>query len=116
MRMNANGNMPPKNCASYDTTTFTEIVPVLADVLQHDKKHGVRLEALNSLAKIRPVTTLAGRAIEKAAVDDDTLRQFRLQAKTHLPKYHLALAALKKSEAAPKTTNEPPLAGPSLFP
>src|SRR4051812_16673620 len=30
----------------YDPAVFSEIVPVLADVLQHDKKHNVRLEAL----------------------------------------------------------------------
>src|ERR1043165_2000256 len=38
----------------YDTVVFTEIVPVLADVLKHDKKQSVRVEALTSLTKIRP--------------------------------------------------------------
>ena len=120
----------------YDSTTFTEIVPVLADVLKNDKKHGVRTEALTSLTKIRPASALAAQAIEKAAADDDTLR-VRLQAKAALPKYHLVLSLAKKSEPAPgkKTTGEPPLIespapmppgvsapakkpmeGPSLFP
>ncbi len=49
----------------YDATVFTEIVPVLADVLLLDKKMNVRLEALNSLARIRPVSTTAGRAWKK---------------------------------------------------
>jgi hypothetical protein len=94
----------------YDSVTFTEIVPVLADVLKNDKKVGVRLEALNSLAKIRPVTTLAGQAIEKAASEDDTLR-LRWQAKAALAKYQLAGYSAKKSEPAKgKTTEEPPLA------
>jgi hypothetical protein len=120
----------------YDTTTFTEIVPVLADVLKNDKKHGVRAEALTSLTKIRPASALAAQAIEKAAADDDTLR-VRLQAKAALPKYHLIMSLAKKSEASPekKTSGEPPLIespqpmppgvaapmkkpmeGPSLFP
>src|SRR5207248_9308794 len=48
----------------YDTKTFTEIVPTLVDVLANDKKQGVRLEALNSLARLRPVTQAAGHALE----------------------------------------------------
>src|SRR5215468_10290732 len=50
----------------YDIGTFAEIVPVLADVLRTDKKQSVRVEALNSLIKIRPVTPIAAQAIEKA--------------------------------------------------
>lgn len=99
----------------YDTATFTEIVPVLVDVLKNDKKLNVRLEALNSLAKIRPVSTMAGQAIEKAAADDEAFR-VRMQAKASLPKYHLAGYTTKKSEPAKKIepakkkpTDEPPL-------
>ena len=40
----------------YDARTFTEIVPVLVDVLHNDKKSNVRLEALNSLSRLRPVS------------------------------------------------------------
>ena len=43
----------------YDATTFSEIVPVLVDVALHDKKSNVRMEALTSLARIRPVTPMA---------------------------------------------------------
>ncbi len=99
----------------YDTATFTEIVPVLVDVLKSDKKMSVRLEALGSLAKIRPVSTLAGQAIEKAAADDESIR-VRLQARTALPKYHLAGYTSKKSDPAPakkKQTDEPPV-GPTI--
>ena len=94
----------------YDAATFTEIVPVLVDVLLHDKKLNVRLEALGSLTKIRPVTSMAGHAIEKAAADDESWR-VRLQAKTSLPKYHLA-GYTKKIDPAPtkkKPTDEPPV-------
>src|ERR1019366_3532294 len=58
----------------YDATTFTEIVPVLVDVVLHDKKVNVRHEAVNSLGKIRPVNALAGHALEKAAADDESWR------------------------------------------
>lgn len=95
----------------YDTATFNEIVPVLVDVLKNDKKMNVRLEALGSLAKIRPVSTQAGQALEKAAADDDSWR-VRLQAKSVLPKYHLAGYTSKKSEptvAKKKQTDEPPV-------
>ena len=95
----------------YDSATFTEIVPVLVDVLQQDKKMNVRLEALNSLAKIRPVSARAGQAIEKAAAADESWR-VRLQAKTSLPKYHLAGYSSRKSDPAPvkkTSTSEPPL-------
>jgi HEAT repeats len=98
----------------YDTTTFAEIVPVLADVLKNDKKQSVRSEALTGLVKIRPATALAAHAIEKAAAEDDALR-IRLTAKAALPKYHLALSLTKKSEPAAKTkgTEEPPLVTPA---
>lgn len=102
----------------YDTAVFTEIVPVLADVLLQDKKVSVRLEALGSLAKIRPVSAQAGKAIEKAAADDDSLR-VRLQAKTALPKYHLAGYSSKTPPPPAKgtvQTAEPPLAAPKVQP
>jgi hypothetical protein len=94
----------------YDVKTFTEIVPVLADVLLHDKKQAVRSEALTSLAKIRPVSTLAGQAMEKAAAEDEALR-IRWQAKTALPKYYLAGYSSRRPDpppAAKKQTGEPP--------
>jgi HEAT repeats len=103
---------------NYDATTFTEIVPVLVDVLQHDKKASVRFEAVNSLAKIRPVSTLAGQALEKAAADDEAWR-VRLHAKTVLPKYHLAGYSSKKADtvtAKKPPTAEPPIANPPANP
>lgn len=93
----------------YDANTFTEIVPVLADVLKNDKKSNVRLEALNSLAKIRPVSATAGQAIERAAAEDDTWR-IRWTAKTSLTRYHLAGYVSRKTEPMKgKVTEEPPL-------
>jgi hypothetical protein len=94
----------------YDVKTFTEIVPVLADVLLHDTKQTVRSEALTSLSRIRPVSNLAGQAMEKAAAEDESLR-VRWQAKTALPKYYVAGYLTRKAEPAPaksKQTDEPP--------
>jgi hypothetical protein len=102
----------------YDSATFTEIVPVLVDVLQQDKKMNVRLEALASLAKIRPVSARAGQAIEKAAAEDESWR-VRWQAKTSLPKYHLAGYSSGKNDPTPvkkTSTQEPPLAVPQTAP
>jgi len=102
----------------YDATKFTEIVPVLVDVLKHDKKLSVRLESLGSLSRIRPVSTLAGQAIEKAAAEDESWR-VRLQAKTSLPRYHLAGYSSKRVEPTPatrKTTTEPPRSNPRPTP
>lgn len=94
----------------YDASTFTEIAPVLADVLRNDPKMSVRLEALNNLARIRPVHPLAVPAIEKAAHDDESWR-VRWQAKTSLPKLQLTGLMTKKGDPGSKksTGNEPPL-------
>src|SRR5260370_5027307 len=99
----------------YDAKTFTEIVPVLIDVLHNDKKTNVRMEALNSLYRVRPVSQPAGQAIEHAASSDESLR-VRLQAKTALLKYHLAgYSSSNKNEPSvfQPTTQEPPLADPA---
>jgi hypothetical protein len=95
----------------YDTMTFTEIVPVLADVALHDKKPNVRIEALTSLARIRPVNPIAGQTLEASAASDETLR-VRVHAKAALPKYHLAGYAPVKNappQSKKKQTDEPPI-------
>lgn len=100
----------------YDPKTFTEIVPVLIDVLHNDKKTGVRLEALNSLYRLRPVSQAAGQAMEHTAANDESLR-VRLQAKSTLLKYHIAgYSSSGKSEPVQPTTQEPPLADPAGLP
>jgi hypothetical protein len=84
---------------------------VLADVALHDKKPNVRVEALTSLARIRPVSQLAGQTLEKAAAEDENLR-VRLHAKTALPKYHLAGYSTRRAEPPTlkkKQTEEPPV-------
>jgi hypothetical protein len=101
---------------NFDARTYAEIVPVLVDVAQSDQKAAVRQEALNSLARLRPISQPAGQALERAAAHDESWR-IRFQAKSALVKYHLAgySSSSKGDPAAPVrnvTTAEPPLADP----
>jgi hypothetical protein len=101
----------------YDAKTFTEIVPVLIDVLGHDKKSSVRLEALSSLAHLRPISQAAGQALEHSATSDESLR-VRLHAKSALLKYHIAGYSANKNEPSvlQPTMQEPPLGDPNVAP
>ncbi len=92
----------------YDSVAFSEIVPVLVDALHQDKKLTVRLEAVNSLARIRPIHPLAGAALDRAAQHDESWR-VRWQAKTSLTKLNLVGIVSKKIDAKGNSI-EPPLA------
>src|SRR5262245_63620017 len=48
----------------YDAKSHPEVVPLLIDVARSDKSAAVRLEAVDSLSRIRPVSQSAGQAIE----------------------------------------------------
>ena len=97
----------------FDTKAFPEIVPILADVAQNDAKPGVRAEAVSSLVRIRPVTQIAGQAIEHAAAKDDHWRN-RMNAQAALVRYRLAgysSSAAARNDAkptAPNQSQEPP--------
>ena len=98
----------------FDASTNAEIVPVLIQALQNDPKAGVRLEAAQSLGKIRPVSQQAGTALEQALAQDNSMR-VRWQARTALWQYHLAGYRGRKVDppvGAGTTTQEPPLADP----
>jgi len=94
----------------YDPAANPDIVPVLIDVLQHDKSAGVRAEAAQSLGKLRPVTQIAGMALEDA-LKDPSLR-VRLQARTSLVSYRLSGfrsdAQMAEAPAPPPAANTPP--------
>ena len=95
----------------FDVKKFPEIVPILVDVARSDKKASVRHEALDSLAKIRPVSQPAGQMLEWAAQHDESWKN-RWLAKTSLARYQwLGYQAQKKDGKAPTTpaTQEPPL-------
>jgi len=99
----------------YDPNMFPEIIPTLADIALRDPKSSVRLEAIQSLAKLRPVSQRAGGALEQATHDESV--RVRLQARTLLWQYHLAGYRGGKTPdiSAPANTirtEEPPLAPP----
>src|SRR5438105_1702213 len=99
----------------YDPNMFPEIVPTLADIALRDPKTSVRLEAIQSLAKLRPVSQRAGSALEQATHDESG--RVRFQARTLLWQYHLAGYRGGKTpdvstSADTIRTEEPPLALP----
>jgi HEAT repeats len=99
----------------YDPAMFPELIPTLAEAAQHDPKSGVRLEAIQSLAKLRPISQRAGQALEQATHDDSM--RVRLQARTLLWQYHMAGYKGGKTPdigGPPDSmhTEEPPLATP----
>ncbi len=104
----------------YDTQAFADIVPVLIDVLANDPKASVRLEAAQSLGRLRPISQAAGQALEQALANDPSLR-VRLQCRTSLLHCFWSGYRSPKKDAPPPQTKEPPLAppgpeGPPLFP
>jgi HEAT repeats len=74
---------------NFDTKAFPEIVPVLAEAAVKGTKPGVRAEAINSLVRIRPISNIAGQAIEAASQHDDYWRN-RMSAQTALVRYRMA--------------------------
>ncbi len=93
----------------FDAQTFPDIIPVLVDALQNDPKVSVRVEAAQSLAKIRPVSQQAGQALEHSLANDPSMR-VRLQARSSLLQYHWAGYRSPRKETPPLQTQEPPLA------
>src|SRR5262249_13937408 len=71
----------------------------------------------SSLGGIRPVSQIAGQALERAVSGDDNMRA-RLHAKTILMKYHIAgYSSAPRNEArgpSGVTTSEPPLLEPGV--
>lgn len=98
----------------FDGKAFPQIVPTLVDIARSDPKAGVRLEAVSSLAKIRPVSQAAGQTLEWSAAHDDAWK-VRWHAKSSLMRYQLAGYHAGKSDAnatkaaLPPATQEPPL-------
>jgi len=99
---------------NYDPTSFPEIIPALVDLTLRDRNTGVRLEAVQSLAKLRPVSSQAGWALEQA-VEKDSSRRVRLLARTSLVQYHLSGYRSGKAPEEGKT-GEPGQAGRQTAP
>ncbi|MBI1914294.1 MAG: HEAT repeat domain-containing protein [Planctomycetes bacterium] len=97
----------------YDPQAYPDIVPVLIDVLASDSKPSVRVEAAQTLGKLRPVSLAVGQALEQALAKDTSMR-VRLQARSSLLQYHWSGYRTPKKDVNPAPqTKEPPLA-PSL--
>jgi hypothetical protein len=104
----------------YDPVAFPEIVPALIDVLQNDRKPGVRAEAAQTLSRLRPVSAPVGQALEQAVAKDPSPR-VRLQARSALLRYRWSgfsdppkdeTPTARPKDPPPPQTKEPPLAPP----
>jgi hypothetical protein len=97
----------------YDPNAYPEIVPTLIEVSQRDPRSSVRLEALHSLVKLRPVSQIAGQALQHASENDSSVR-VRFQARTWLWQYHMSGYHGAGTPQAPPASkmDEPPLAEP----
>lgn len=100
---------------NFDTNTSPEILNALVECLQRDPKPSVRLEAVQSLGKLRPVSARAGQALEQAAASDPSVR-VQIQARSSLLQYRMAGYRSSKTPETPTPrtirTDEPPLALP----
>jgi hypothetical protein len=96
-----------KELRDYDAAAYPDIVPVLIDVLQHDPKAGVRSEAVQSLAKLRPLSSEVGTALEEATRDPSF--RVRWQARSSLMSYRMSgyHGTPKPSEAVPSNAAPP---------
>jgi HEAT repeats len=91
----------------YDAKAYPEVLPALIDALSGDTSESVRIEAAESIGKVRPVTAQAGYALEQASSKDKSIL-VRLAAKRALLHYRL-LGVLGKEDLVIQTA-EPPLA------
>ncbi|MCI0641964.1 MAG: HEAT repeat domain-containing protein [Gemmataceae bacterium] len=96
---------------SYDAALFAELPGVLADALRNDPSASVRMDAASSLSALRPVSSVAGQALDKAAAGDESWR-VRWHAKGLLLRYRLAGYTSTKvtvEHGVGMRTDEPPL-------
>ena len=101
----------------YDLRTFPDIVPTLTESLGNDGSASVRYAAVNSIAKLRPISQPAGYALEQAAANDSSIR-VRATAKAHLV-YWIGVEGHRTGRMADNKLNqteEPPLAQPLTAP
>ena len=71
-----------------DANRYPEIIPLLIETMGNDPKPAVRAEVVDALAKIRPLTKEAGKALE-AAKEDGSFK-VRWHARTAARVYHNA--------------------------
>jgi len=108
-RTNAAGELD-----EYDAKAFPEILPALIEALTSDTSTHVRSKAAESIGKVRPITSAAGYALERAASEDKSLL-VKFSAKAALTKYRvLGHMPGVKVEGALVQSAEPPFASGSL--
>jgi HEAT repeats len=95
-----------KELGKYDPAAFPDMIAVLVDVAVHDDKAGVRLEAVQTLGKLRPISQEAGMALEEATHDSSI--RVRLQARSSLLGYRLAGYHGAPRPSEPATVSAPP--------
>jgi hypothetical protein len=96
----------------YDLMQFPEVLPALIQAAQGDPRPAVRLEAVQSLGKLRPISQSAGETLEAILANDPSMR-VRLQARTTLMQYQWAGYRSTGKPPSPVTgiaPAEPPLA------
>lgn len=94
----------------FDPKTYPEVIPVLIESLQNDPRPSVRMEAAQSLGRIRPVSQQAGWALEQAAAKDSSWR-VRAQARTSLWYYRL-VGGYRSDTKPPEDQPDAPLPVP----
>jgi hypothetical protein len=96
----------------YDPKAFPAVVPGLVEAALNDAKPEVRGEAVQSLARIRPVSQEIGGVLEVIQAND-AAPKVRRQAQAALAQYQKAGYKPMTPDAKPNvpTTQEPPLAG-----
>jgi hypothetical protein len=91
----------------YDPNVFADVIPMLIDAARNDRAAGVRVEAVQSLAKFRPLSSEIGQVLEQA--EKDPSMRVKIQARTSLVQYHLAgYHSGKKTDPPLLQSNEPP--------
>jgi HEAT repeats len=96
----------------YDAKAFPEILPALIDTLTSDPSSSVRSRAAESIGKVRPITAMAGYALERAVADDSSFA-VRVSARAALVKYRvLGHMPGAKIEGVVQSAEPPLAAGP----
>ena len=98
---------------NYDVKRFNEIVPALLLASEQDSSSSVRIEAIYSLGKIRPISQQVGDTLTKIMHNDQVIR-VRVAARSTLWQYHIL--GYRSSKIGPDAllnqSKEPPLAEP----
>lgn len=98
----------------FDPAQFPEMIPILLEAMTADPKPSVRMSAMSTLAKIRPLSQDVGMGIEQSLAKDSSMR-VRMHARSLLLQYHWAGYRTPKKEKdlkVPPSSKEPPLAQP----